>query len=189
MTESHPPVALAPVTGGRPAGPSDVGDDGHLEGDRAGTSPVGPLVAGVGLLALSVLLLTQVWGIRADGFSPEGPRFFPLIVLGLLTVLALVYLAQQVLAMGRGGEGHPAERFEHMLAAGVLVALLVVYAFVLNPLGYVVATSAFTFAAARTMGSRNVPRDVVVSIGLSLVVYLVFTRALGVFLPEGVLPL
>jgi putative tricarboxylic transport membrane protein len=71
----------------------------------------------------------------------------------------------------------------------VLVALLVGYAYVLVPLGYVVTTSFFFVAAARTMGSRLVGRDIVVGIGLSLGVYLLFTGALGVSLPAGVLPL
>ena len=63
------------------------------------------------------------------------------------------------------------------------------YAFVVGPVGYVPATAVFFVVAARTMGSRQLPRDIVVGIGLTLLVYLSFTRALGVFLPQGVFPL
>ena len=74
-------------------------------------------------------------------------------------------------------------------AAAALVATLVAYAFVVGPVGYVPATAVFFVVAARTMGSRQLPRDIVVGIGLTLLVYLSFTRALGVFLPQGVFPL
>jgi len=179
----------APRTpGGRPAGP--VADElAHHEPDHSSDSVVGPLVVGAGLVLGGGVLIAQVFAIDAEGFSPEGPRFFPLVVLTLLTVLGAVYLLQQVLAIVRGTETLPAEKFSHMPAAGALLGLLVVYAFVLGPVGYVPATSAFFVGAARTMGSRNLPRDVVVGVGLSLLVYLTFTRALGVFLPQGVFPL
>jgi putative tricarboxylic transport membrane protein len=157
-------------------------------GDPQGR-PAGPFAFGAGIVLVSGVLLSQVFAIdTTEGFSPQGPRFLPLVVLTLMLVLGLVYLAQQAAAVRRGGS-LPAEPFTHLSAAAVLVGILVVYAFVLGPVGYVPATALFFVAAARTMGSRHLPRDVVVGVGLSLLVYLSFTRALGVFLPQGVFPL
>lgn len=156
--------------------------------EETGGRPVGPFLFGGALVLVSGVLLTQVLAIPTDGFSPEGPRFFPLVAITLLLALSLVYVGQQVAAVRRGGS-LPAEAFNHMPAAALLVGLLVVYAFVLGPIGYVPATAAFFVAAARTMGSRQLPRDLVVGVGLSLLIYLTFTRGLGVFLPQGVFPL
>ncbi len=157
-------------------------------GDTRGR-PVGPIAFGAGLVLTSGVLLSQVFAIVSpDGFSPQGPRFFPLVVLGLLLALSAVYVAQQAAAV-RGGGSLPAEPFAHVRAAVLLVAVLAGYAFLVGPVGYVPATAAFFVAAARTMGSRHLVRDVVVGVGLSLLVYLSFTRALGVFLPQGVFPL
>lgn len=151
--------------------------------------PAGPFAFGAGIVLVSGVLLSQVFRIVSpDGLSPQGPRFFPLVVVTLMLALGLVYVAQQATAVRRG-ESLPAERFAHLPAAAALVGLLAVYAFVVGPLGYVPATAAFFIAAARTMGSRHLVRDVVIGIGLSLLVYLAFTRALGVFLPQGVFPL
>jgi putative tricarboxylic transport membrane protein len=144
---------------------------------------------GAGLLVGCALLLTQVFAINGDGFSPAGPRFFPLLVVGLLTLLSGVYVLQQVRALTRGTDPLPAERFSHMPAAVLLVVVLVGYAFVLNTVGYAVTTAVFFVVTARILGSRHLVRDVVVGVGLSLVVYLGFTRLLGVFLPQGVFPL
>ena len=190
MTDRPDETAPAPGDpGGRSAGAVVPDDFPAPEPDHSSDSVVGPLVVGVGLVVVGLVLLTQVFAIDAEGFSPEGPKFFPLLVLSLLTALSVVYLLQQVRAIARRTETLPAEKFSHMPAAAILVGLLVVYAFVLGPVGYVLATSAFFVAAARTMGSRHLVRDVVVGVGLALLVYLTFTRALGVFLPQGVFPL
>ncbi len=151
--------------------------------------PVGPFAFGAGIVLFSGVLLSQVFAIETTvGFAPEGPRFLPLVVLTLLLALALVYVAQQLAAVRQGG-GLPAEPFAHMRAATLLVLTLVVYAFVVGPVGYVPATAVFFVVAARTMGSHHLVRDIVIGVGLSLLVYLSFTRALGVFLPQGVFPL
>jgi putative tricarboxylic transport membrane protein len=180
-------ATAAPVpgaSGDRPAEPSAAG-----EAVERPASPAAPILMGSGLLAGCALLLWQVFAIDAEGFAPAGPRFFPLLVIGLLTVLSALYVFQQARAMTRGAELLPAERFGHMLAAALLIALLVAYAFLLPTVGYVVTTAPFFVATARVLGSRHLTRDVVVGIVLSLVVYLGFTRLLGVFLPQGVFPL
>jgi putative tricarboxylic transport membrane protein len=168
---------------------------GRLRTEPAGAAEVqhgsatGPFVAGAVLVAFGAVMLTQVFGIEDTGLSLGGPRFFPLVVLSLLTVLSAVYLVQQCLAVARRSGRLPAEPFTHLTAAGLLVGLLVVYALVLAPLGYLLSTSVFFVGAARAMGSRHLTRDVVVGIGLTVLVYFAFTRALGVSLPAGVLPL
>ncbi|GGM71314.1 tripartite tricarboxylate transporter TctB family protein [Dactylosporangium sucinum] len=156
---------------------------------NATTSPVGPLLMGVAMLAFGALMLTQTFKISGDGLEPDGPRFLPFIVASLWVVLALTYLGQQIRRFIERTGSLPAERFTHMLGATALVALLVVYAYALDSLGYVIATSLFFAGAARAMGSRQPTRDLVAAVALSLLVYLSFTRALGVHLPEGVLGL
>ena len=155
---------------------------------QTGGRPAGPFLFGAGLVLASGVLLTQVFAIPADGFSPEGPRFFPLVVISLLLVLSLAYLVQQLKAVRAGGS-LPAEPFTHMVAAATLIGLLVGYAFVLGPVGYVPATSVFFVLAARTMGSRHLPRDVVVRDRPFARRLPVFTRGLGIVPAAGVLPL
>jgi putative tricarboxylic transport membrane protein len=163
--------------------------DPAAEHDSAAGPAAGPFVAGAVLVAFGLLMLSQVSAIKADGVDLGGPRFFPLLVLVLLTGLSVVYLLQQLRAVVRRTELLPVERFQHIPAAAALVGLLVCYAFVLGPVGYVISTSAFFVGSSRAMGSRHLARDVAVGIGLSLLVYLSFTRLLGVSLPAGVLAL
>jgi len=152
-------------------------------------SRLGPLLVGLVMIAVGLVLLWQIFEIPAEGFGMQGPRFFPAVVVAIWLGLAVIYLAQHVVSLRRSGPGLPAARFDRAGPMGLLVLILVVYAFALDPLGYWIATSLLFIASARTLGSRRLRRDVIIGVALSLVVYLLFTRALGVRLPEGVLGL
>ena len=151
-------------------------------------SPVVPVLAGAVMVAVGVLLLTQVPAIRADGYDLEGPRFLPLAVIVLWTGLSTVYLGQAVVALLRRRGVLPAERFDHLGRVGVLLALMVGYAYAVDPLGYVPTTALFFLGTTRTLGSRHLVRDVVIAVLLPLGVYLTFTEALNVRLPQGLMP-
>ncbi|MDQ3937195.1 MAG: tripartite tricarboxylate transporter TctB family protein, partial [Chloroflexota bacterium] len=56
-------------------------------------------------------------------------------------------------------------------------------------LGYIIATGLFVPAAARVLGSRQLLRDLIVGFAIATVVYVGFTRYLGVRLPAGPLDL
>jgi putative tricarboxylic transport membrane protein len=169
--------------------PAPQGGAHELDVDHNSLSPVGPLVLGVGMLGLGLLMLDQTLAIRGEGFDAEGPRFLPLVVVLLWIALVLGYLGQQVRAVLRHARNLPAERFTHLGSAALLAVLLVAYAYALEPLGYLISTVGFFVGAAFGLGSRQPTRDLAVGISLTLVVYLLFTRALGVHLPGGVLPL
>lgn len=175
------PDNLGVRSGGAP------GPVNELDEDHSSSSPVGPFVVGGVMLVAGLVLLRQTFKIEEVGFDAQGPRFFPLIVVSLWLLLSVVYLAQHLVKVLRSGNGLSAERFDHALGAAALVVLLVVYAYVLDPVGYWISTSLFFIGSARAMGSRQLARDAVIGIGLALFVYLSFTHALGVHLPEGVL--
>jgi putative tricarboxylic transport membrane protein len=139
------------------------------------------------ILLLGVLVLTEGLSVRGD-LSPQGPRFFPTALGMLWLVLGVLYLASRIRAVAGADDGST-ERLAHAKRLAVLAVLLVVYVYVLYPLGYVLATALFFIGAAAALGSRDRRRDVVAGVLLSLAVYLVFSRLLGISLPSGVLPL
>jgi putative tricarboxylic transport membrane protein len=157
--------------------------------DGAAGPLLAPLIAGVVMVAAGILMLLQIPKIPGEGIETDGPRFLPLVALVVWTALSLGYLGQQVVAFVRRSPGLPSEPFERMPMVALMVALLVGYGLVLNPVGYLVSTSVFFVATARVLGSRHLTRDTVVGVLLTVGVYFVFTQALGVRLPAGVLPL
>ena len=145
------------------------------------------LTAALVLLVLSVTFLVNVFGIRSkDGLDPAGPRFFPFIVCTAWVVLSVAYLIESWRRPASDGDASTGRSWFEPVGIGVL---LIVYAFLVVPLGYLVATALLFFAAARVLGSRNTIRDAIVSVALVVLVYVAFTRFLDISLPEGVLPL
>lgn len=169
-------------------------------------SYLGPRVVGGVLLATGLFLLYEaVTAAGDDELTPEGPWWAPVAVAAGWTILAAIYLIRVIVVPARDyppdldsdtgidvdGEpgAAPAPGHAHWLTPALILGLLVLYALLYQPLGFVVATLAFFVGAARVLGSHHLVRDVLAGAGLALVAYLAFTRLLDVNLPAGVLPL
>lgn len=149
-----------------------------------------PRVAGAVVLAVGIAALLATFAINdaGDGFSPQGPRFGPLVASVALIVLAVVFLVRTTpvrpdpelaeLVAREARESHPA-------TPAALIALLIGYAATLEALGYALATTIFVWLTAWLLGSQRPVRDGVVAVVLGVVVSLAFSRLLGVRLPEG----
>jgi putative tricarboxylic transport membrane protein len=149
-------------------------------------SSVAPVVGGVTVVAIGVLLLWQGWQVRGD-LGPQGPRFLPVVLAIAWILLSALYLVGAVAGLA-GRRGVVAERLDHLLRVLALVVVLIVYAYILDFLGYLISTAALFAVAAAILGSRNHIRDGVVAVGLTVAVYFLFTRGLNIYLPPGVLP-
>jgi len=149
-----------------------------------------PRATALGVLAIGVVALLATFAIPAgrDGWATSGARFFPLLVsIGLIFFAVAQLLRTTVLAdedLGRHAADEAAET--EWATPAVLMAALVAYALVLEPLGYVVATALLFPVAARALGSRALVRDVVAGIVFAVAVDLLFTRVLAVPLPIGI---
>jgi len=152
----------------------------------------GPRAWGLVLLALAIAVLAATTAIRStEGYAVTGPRFAPLVVGIFLAVLALLFLARtfvrpDVELAERAAREHAETEWAPPLL--VVVALLA-YAFLLEPLGYIVATALFFPVVAFVLGSRSPVRDVVAGAALGVVLYVAFTQFLGVDLPGGLTPI
>lgn len=150
---------------------------------------------GLRLAALTVtilggIILTQVSQIGTGaGFIVVGPRIFPtvvgvgILVLGLLFLLRTTVLLDNDLVTEVMAEEATTDWSTTILSLLSLVA----YAALLHPLGYTLATALFFPVIGRILGSTRLRRDIIVGVVLGLVIYLTFTRVLGVRLPAGLL--
>ena len=72
-------------------------------------------------------------------------------------------------------------------AAAPSVLLFLAYIVLLEPLGYLPATTAFIALEARLLGSRRWRRDLIAAVIVAATVYAVFSLLLGLRLPAGFL--
>lgn len=140
------------------------------------------LAAGLLLLAVAAVYFQQSFLI-VRGFATDrlGPAFFPRLLAGALTLLALALVARAV--GGRSDSSPPPSARAGLLAA--ILVLLVAYALAMRRVGFLVATPAFFAAVLAALGVREVFPVAVVAVVLTVALYVVFGRLLGVLLPPG----
>ncbi len=152
----------------------------------------GPRAWGVVLLAIAIAVLAATTTIRSqEGYAATGPRFAPLLVGLLMLVLALLFLARTVVRpdVELGERAAREQAGTEWTRPVLIVACLIGYALLLEPLGYIVATTLFFLPVARLLGSRSPLRDLLVGFGISVVLFVGFTQFLGVDLPGGLTPI
>lgn len=131
-----------------------------------------------------VLAVAYGWGATQlpepfGGSEAVGPETFPLLLAGVL-VLSSLYLVVRP----DPDNAWPWSRTGVELIIAVVV--LVLYAMLLQPLGFILSTALAVGTLCWRMGSR-VPRAYLVGAISGLVVYLLFNFALDLALPLGLL--
>ena len=112
-------------------------------------------------------------------YDPLGPESWPRI-LGLVAIPCILFvLAKPDVAR----LGLPPKTWGRLTA---LVAMLWIYAYLFQPLGFIIATFAFCMALATMLGSKLLPA-LAFSLGVGVLGYFLCTRLLDLNLPAGVL--
>jgi putative tricarboxylic transport membrane protein len=143
-------------------------------------------IAGVVIALFGVWFLWQAAILReGPGYAAVGPRVFPIIVgFGILAsgVALAIFPPPETEA-----EAEVEARPDWRTLAGAM-AILAGYVVLFQPLGFVVASTAFIGASSWNLGSTHWRRDLAAGLATSVAAYLVFTSFLGLELPAGPLP-
>jgi multisubunit Na+/H+ antiporter MnhB subunit len=142
-------------------------------------------VAGLAVLAASLVLFALTLGLKPNPLVPIGPGFYPRIVLGLTAVLAALLV---ILDVVRKKKPAPLQAANYA-AVALHFALFGVYVVALPWLGFRIATFAYVAAANAFMapprGARQWARAIALGLATSLATYYVFEHYLHVLLPRG----
>jgi len=136
------------------------------------------------LLFLLIGIGVTIGALKLKVGTPMRPQpgFFPfvagVIVIGLSSVLMIE---------GWLGRGKRAEPFGEIWRPACLVAGIIVYVVILDPLGFALATVFISVVILRILGVKSLRVIGVSSLALSFGTYFLFARLLGVELPAGVL--
>jgi putative tricarboxylic transport membrane protein len=134
------------------------------------------------LLVFGLLALEEARKLRFGTIGRPGPGFFPVV---LAAAFSLVCLALLVTAMrARNGAASDLGRL-HWTKIVAAMAALIVYAFVLEPAGFVVATFALLLFFFKALERQRWVTAVAGSLVTALITYLVFKVWLHVRLPPG----
>jgi len=114
--------------------------------------------------------------------SEPQPGFFPFAVGGVLIVLCAILLLQAF-----SGRGEGAESFGELWRPAILAIGLFVYSVLLDPLGYIIATTILSVVVLRVLDTKAWLKLAGISLILSIGTYFLFDRLLDVSLPRGIL--
>jgi putative tricarboxylic transport membrane protein len=112
------------------------------------------------------------------------PGFFPLLAGVFLSGLSIVHLARVFLK--RKGSSKM-QAFGAVWRPAFLIAGLFIYTFILDPVGYVIATIFLSVIILRILESKSWWKLVTISVAASIGTYVLFDRIMGVTLPLGIL--
>lgn len=131
-----------------------------------------------------VLILWSVWymyettnfrpGLLVD---PVGPRHFP-VALGALMALFSIYL------LVKPDKNPTWPRPEGWLRMGLVTLSFIAYAYLLVPVGFIIATT-FEMFALGNIFRGPVWKSLIASVLFSIALYVLFDRLLGLSLPTG----
>lgn len=167
---------------GGPTGTSSTATGGFWHGRS-------PLVMPTVLGAFSLFLLVGSAMLDAGDAVFPGPRFVPVIAGGVGLVLALA-LALEVLRRPEPAADPTSGKYRtysDFVALAWVVGGFLAGVLLLPVLGWILAGALLFWCTAHGFGSRRPGFDILISLFLSSIVYLIFGTALGVTLPSGIL--
>jgi putative tricarboxylic transport membrane protein len=145
---------------------------------------------GASVVAAGLVVLAGVRGIGSGaGYDRIGPRFFPIVIaagmIGLGGILAI---------SGRRRREQVDAAASPPTAAGIdwrpfgyFALAFLLFLVLMEPAGFAVTAALQFWLIARAFRSGRPARDAVIAVVLALIVYLAFSRALGLPLPAGIL--
>lgn len=151
---------------------SDGSSKRHLD-----TRTVG---VGVALLILAAIILRDAFGQTIRATYGVGPAVMPMIVSGLLGILAIGHF---VVAFREGlPEAPVADRFAVIWIGLGMAALVLGIAF---GGGFMIASTLLFAATARAFGRRAAIMDIAIGLAIAVAVHLIFSKFLTLSLPAG----
>jgi putative tricarboxylic transport membrane protein len=146
-------------------------------GLRIGEAVLGGVVLGLGLF---VAIETSVMEVTASN-AAIGPRLFPFLV-----ALALLMVGAFVLRQAFFGHIAHERGFElDWLAVALVLGGLLLQMFLVESLGWIIATTLLFVAATLAFRERRVLISIAIGLALTCLTYVVFNYGLGLSLPVG----
>lgn len=155
-------------------------------------------LSGIVFLAFSIFMYAASYSIKMSKADSLGPQFFPRVVSIAMGVLALVQIftstRKAIQEKGEKKEAAGKNGFAVNLPLLLSIALLIVYYFLLKPVGFVPLTIVYLFCQMYLLfpkGSFADRKLLIISLCTAVIVpfemYYLFYYGFQIFLPAGIM--
>ena len=145
-------------------------------------------IAGLAVLAASLVLFALTLDLKDSPMVPVGPGFYPRIVLALTALLSLGLVVSDLLSRKEKPKELPEQKLNYPLVA-ISFGAFALYCLALPGLGFRIATVAYVVAAnallAPPRGLKGWAGTLALGLAVAFITWLVFERELSVLLPRG----
>jgi putative tricarboxylic transport membrane protein len=168
---------------------SSPGPSPDTPAGRPGGFPLAEVPFPLALVGLGVFTMIEATHITVPGSATGlGPRAFPYaigVLLVMTGVAVLVGLARGKRGEAEGGEDVDLNLGTDWVRVALLLGSLLALVVLIEPLGWPIAATVLFGGAAWSLGARPLWRPLLVGALLAVVTQIVFTQALGAYLPAG----
>ena len=144
------------------------------------------IIASILLILFGMAVSIESIRLKVGTFLLPEPGFYPFFVGLLLMGIAFVLLVQSCLGRGDASQ-QPHDAIGDLRRPMILLSSMGVYTALMNPIGYVLPTVLVAAVVLRIAGVTSWKVVGLISVGLSVGTYVLFSRILGIDLPAGVL--
>ena len=145
-------------------------------------------IAGLAVLAASLVLFALTLDLKDNPMVPVGPGFYPRIVLAITALLSLGLVVSDVLSRKEKPKDKTKQKLNYPLVA-ISFGVFALYAVALPWLGFRIATFLFVGGSNALLdppgGAKGWAGAVILGLATSFLTWLVFERYLSVLLPRG----
>lgn len=154
---------------------------------------MGELSLAAVLIGFGVFTVIGTVAMQPIGDDVPGPRFFPMLVaillfvtgIGLVAKILLTYRKRHARAGASASTDEEPEVRSDLRTLFMVVAAFLVFAAVLQPIGWLISAAGLYYAISLALGSRAYLRDLVIAFIFAAVVQIAFSLGLGLSLPAG----
>lgn len=145
----------------------------------------GEVIFNAALVAVSLFLFHTAYGI--SGFEAlSGPGSVPMVTTGIMVVASVIILMQSLRKPPVISETVAHDILPIPVVA--IVGLILAYALLLDPLGFIPTSFLFLLVAIRLLGRRSLIWSATMAAVSVVFIYVVFRLVFTVLMPPGIVP-
>ncbi len=146
-------------------------------------------VFALGFLLLGLFVLYDAFTLEEPGvYSVVSPKTFAYIIGGFATLVGLFLVAEVV--RGKYGLAEATEKGDPFLppdikTMSIVIGSILLHIFLIERAGYITAAALTFYGVTYAFGSRKYLKDFLLAVVFAVVVYVVFSKGLRIYLPDG----
>jgi len=147
------------------------------------------IYAGIFILIVGVVLLIASFSVPKGAAITIGSDFMPKVTCALMTLLGILIIVRGI-KTAKNYKEKESKLSGHYKELGLSIVFMIVYMFLLKPVGFIIMTTAYITLQALVLapdGRKKTKLFFFTGLITSVVIYIIFRNVFTLMLPAGIL--